>query len=166
MPPVTPRVDVNKESVDNAKQAMMLRQFNHAADGDDDLERISFSSTLSTAARIYKKKMVRLLTQAGLREHKRLQKKEKRPRRVDDELWGELGNIAQQQGISRMDVVRALLTLLGDEYHHWQEKQEGHAADSVPVKNTPELLTPGEPTVAKRPRKARNKATHNVCFLQ
>jgi hypothetical protein len=122
MPPTTPRVDINKEIVDKAKQAMMLRLTGSFADKPKDLEKIPFSTTLSAAAESYKARMVRLMDQAGLRSHPRLKKNEKRPRRVDSDLWQELGDTARQQGLSRMDVVRALLVLLGDECNESEEQ--------------------------------------------
>lgn len=151
MPPTTPRVDINKEIVDKAKQAMMLRMAGHFADKPKDLEKIPFSTTLAAAVESYKAKMVRLMDQAGLRSHPRLKKSEKRPRRVDSDLWEELGETARKQGLSRMDVVRALLVLLGDECNDSEEKQEEQSADPVPVENAPELAAPPEP-VKRRPR--------------
>ena len=152
MPPTTPRVDINKEIVDKAKQAMSLRMSGHFADKLKDLEKISFSSTLLAAAESYKTKMVRLMDQAGLRSHPRLKKSEKRPRRVDSDLWEELGDTAKQRGLSRMDVIRALLVLLGDECNDWEKKQQ---EQSAAADNTPELVAP-----PKRKPKKRGKANH------
>ena len=65
MPPTTPRVDINKEIVDKAKQAMKYTK-DKWLPMKDELKRFLLVHP-SAAAESYKAKIVRLLDQAGFR---------------------------------------------------------------------------------------------------
>ena len=126
MPPTTPRLDLSRKMVEKAKRAMLLRMQgqSHAKDKKGkqreatrkELEKIRFSDTLATAAKTYTNKVLALLDQAGFRKSPPLEPSEKRPRRVDVATWDELGQVAEEQGMTRMVLVRGLLNLLADEY--------------------------------------------------
>jgi len=134
MAPITPRLDLNKEIVDKAKQAKALRD-GTAVCNDDDLEGIHFSDTLAMAMDDYLEEVLDLLSRAGFRKRRRpLKASEKRPRRVDAKRWKELGKSADDRGVSRMDLVRALLTKLGDEY---SPPMEGPPGESISPRDQP-----------------------------
>jgi len=145
-----PRIDVNKSIVDKAKLAKALRDkrishkdlrngSNQGATphgmppqsplSEKDLEDIRFSETLDLAVTNYLHTVIDLLDQAGFRKREPLTKRDKRPRRVDAKTWEKLGKAAHDQGVTQIDLVRALLTLLGDEC---DSQQEGSLAESAP----------------------------------
>ena len=137
MTPTTPRLDLNREMVDKAKRAMLLRLKGRspatAGKGKrreatkKELEKIRFSDTLTTAAKTYTNKVISLLDRAGFRKYPPLKSSEKRPRRVDVDTWDELGRVAEDQGITRMALVRGLLNLLADEYDQHKAKKSSKA---------------------------------------
>jgi hypothetical protein len=133
MPPTTPRLDLSKQMVNKAKRAMLLRLQgqSHAKDKkgkqrkatEKELEKIRFSETLAAAAKTYTDKVTTLLDQAGFRKPPTLEPSEKRPRRVDLTTWDELGRVAEEQGIAKMALIRAVLNLLADEYDQHRARQ-------------------------------------------
>jgi hypothetical protein len=135
MASTTPRVDINKALVTKAKQAMMLRQQGRIASDEKELEKIPFSTTLSFATDQYANQIADLLRQAGFRKHPPLTTSERRPRRVDSVVWEQLAAISEEKGVARMEFVRALFVLLGDEVDRWQASQSGDATTKDDAKS-------------------------------
>jgi hypothetical protein len=142
MSATTPRVDINRDVVAKAKQAMMLRITGSMAANEKDLEKIAFSTTLATAAESYRERIVSLLRQAGFRKHPPITMSEKRPRRVDAALWEELGEVAKEQGIARVELVRALFVLLGNECDHRPQQAAQSASPKTASLQLPETADP------------------------
>ena len=107
---ISRRLDLTAESVESAKQGYSLKTRGRVT---TNLESIEFREMLDVAVEEFLPQLIAAFEQIRLK--KPAGAISKRPRPVSIDTWTQLGDVADQYGISRIQIIRCVLELLADQ---------------------------------------------------
>jgi hypothetical protein len=107
---ISRRLDLTAESVERAKQGYSLKTLGSVT---ANLESIEFREMLDVAVEEFLPQLIAAFEQIRLK--KPAGPISKRPRPVSIDTWTRLGDVADDYGVSRIQIIRCVLELLADQ---------------------------------------------------